>query len=92
MNYTAEEHTPVMAHRLTLENRKQLSITGVTEVESFDDTSVILHIAQDTLLIRGEALHLRSLEGGQVFVDGTIGAMVYETSHTTGGFWSRLFG
>ena len=28
-------------HRLTLEDRRQLSLTGVTEVESFDENEVI---------------------------------------------------
>ena len=81
------------SHKLTLEDRQRLSISGVAEVESFDETVVILHIEDATLIIRGEGLHLRSLEGGQVLVDGRIDALVYEQKGPTGkGLLQRLFG
>lgn len=92
MNYAAEEKSIAAPHRLTLDNRQQLSLTGITEVESFDDTVVILHTAADTLIIRGENLHLRSLDSGQVLVDGTISTIAYEAARPVGGFFSRIFG
>ena len=93
MNNTLEQVKPA-DHRLTLDNRQSLTVTGVADVESFDDASVILHTPQAVLIVRGEQLHLRSLEGGQVFVDGRIDALVYQNAHAPsgGGLWSRLFG
>ena len=38
-----------MPHRLTLEERSKLTMTGVQEVVSFDDTAVVLHTALGTL-------------------------------------------
>ena len=92
MNYDPQERVIAAPHHLNLENRQKLSLTGITEVESFDDTVVILHTAGDTLIIRGEGLHLRSLEGGQVLVDGSISTIAYEAQRPVGGFFSRLFG
>ena len=48
-------------HDLRLENRARLSVTGVREVESFDEESVVLHTAKGVLVIRGQSLHLQTL-------------------------------
>ena len=61
----AQEPLP---HRLTLVERKKLTVTGVTEVISFEDTQVILQTGMGTLSVQGSQLQLKtlSLEGGQV--------------------------
>ena len=93
MNQLPEETALSLPHRLSLENRQQLHLTGITEVESFDETAVILHTAADTLIIRGEGLHLRALDSGKVEVDGPVSAIVYEAARRTGGgLFSRLLG
>ena len=83
-----------LPHKLTLNERKTLTMTGVTEVVSFDDTAVMLHTALGTLLIQGQQLQLKSLtpDGGQMAVDGHISALAYEEPRATGGFWRRLLG
>ena len=82
-----------MPHRLALDNRKQLTVTGVTEVVSFDENAVMLRTGQGDLLIQGSGLQLRqlSLDGGQVAVDGTVAAMVYEEPRP-GGWLRRILG
>ena len=79
-----------MPHRLALDNRKQLTVTGVTEVVSFDDTAVVLHTALGTLEVQGQALQLKtlSIDGGQVAVDGQISALYYEEPRQPGGLRS----
>ena len=69
-----------LPHNLTLHDRKKLTLTGVSEVVSFDDTSVVLHTVLGTLEVQGQQLKLKtlSLDGGQVAVDGSISALVYE--------------
>ena len=81
-------------HRLTLDERRRLSLTGVTEVDSFDETTVRLCTNRGPVTIRGEDLLLRSLdpESGQVCVDGTVSAIVYEQSRPEGSFLRRLLG
>ena len=81
-----------LPHKLTLNERKNLTMTGVTEVVSFDDTSVLLRTALGTLEVQGENLQLKtlSLDGGQVVVDGHISALYYEEPRPTGGFWGRF--
>ena len=59
-------------HRLTLDSRSRLSVTGVLEVESFDETEILLTSTRGSLSIRGQGLRLQqlSIDGGQVLVDG----------------------
>ena len=87
----AEERLP---HKLTLNERKQLTMTGVTEVVSFEENMVVLRTGLGTLMVHGRELQLKtlSLEGGQVAVDGSIAAMIYEEPRQGGGWLSRLLG
>ena len=87
----AEERLP---HKLGLEERKHLTMTGVTEVVSFDENTVVLRTSLGLLMVHGNDLKLKtlSLEGGQVVVDGTVSALVYEEPRQSGGWMHRLFG
>lgn len=83
-----------LPHKLSLNDRKALTITGVSEVLRFDDTSVVLRTSMGTLMVHGSQLQLRnlSLDGGQVAVDGTISALVYEEPRASGSWLGRLLG
>lgn len=88
-----EEHLG-MPHKLTLSERKSLTMTGVTEVVSFDETAVVLQTELGRLTVHGQQLQLKqlALEGGQVAVEGTVAALVYENPRPTGGLLRRLMG
>ena len=81
-----------LPHKLTLNERKTLTMTGVTEVVSFDDTAVVLRTVLGTLEVQGQQLQLKtlSIDGGQVAVDGHISALYYEELRSGRGFWGRL--
>ena len=87
----AEDHLP---RKLTLDERQKLPMNGVTEVVSFDEESVVLKTGLGTLLVQGRQLQLKTLtlDGGQVAVEGNIGALTYEEPKQSGGWLSRLFG
>ena len=82
-----------LPHKLILDQRKHLTVTGVTEVVSFEEDGAVLKTALGTLIIQGQQLKLKtlSLEGGQVDVSGTVTALIYEQPRT-GGALRRLFG
>lgn len=88
----AEER--ILPHKLTLSERKTLTMTGVTEVVSFDENAVVLKTSLGDLVIHGQNLQLKnlSLEGGQVAVEGTICAFLYEQGRKSGGALRRLLG
>ena len=87
-----QEH-PALPHKLTLNERKSLSMIGVTEVVSFDDTAVVLRTSLGTLSVQGSNLQLKtlSLDGGQVVVDGTVTALIYEEPRPDRSIFHRLF-
>ena len=82
------------AHKLALAGRRKLTVSGVSDVESFEETAVVLHTVAGVLVIRGEGLHLQklSLDGGEVRVDGQVDLIAYEKPASGGSFLSRLFG
>lgn len=86
----ADAHMP---HDLQLKERKSLTMSGVTEVVSFDDSTVVLQTSLGTLVVQGRELQLKtlSLEGGQVAVEGTVTALTYEEPRS-GGWRQRFFG
>jgi sporulation protein YabP len=88
------EERMALPHKLTLNERKKLTVTGVTEVVSFEENAVILKTALGTLVVQGQQLQLKtlSLEGGQVDVEGTVSALIYEELRSAGGVLRRLFG
>ena len=82
-----------LPHSLTLKDRKVLTMTGVTEVVSFDENAVVLQTQLGKLSIHGQGLQLKtlSLDGGQVAVDGNVAALIYEEPRQ-GGWLRRLMG
>lgn len=83
-----------LPHKLILNERRQLTMTGVSEVVSFDENTVVLHTQLGALTIHGKELQLRQLqlEGGQVAVEGTVSAIIYEEPRQSSGFWRRFLG
>ncbi|MCD7812059.1 MAG: sporulation protein YabP [Ruminococcus sp.] len=66
-------------HNLILENRKSLSISGITDVDSFDEKAICLYTQLGELTIQGKELHIdaMSVETGDMTVTGDIWAIVY---------------
>ena len=82
-------------HHVILEGRASLSVSGVEEVESFDENTIVMLTNRGTLIVRGEELHIEklSLDGGDLKVEGTIDSLTYEDSgrDRAGGLFARLF-
>ena len=83
-----------LPHKLTLDQRNSLTMTGVTEVVSFDENAVIVNTELGRLTVQGQQLQLKTLsvEGGQIAVEGNIASLQYEEPRRTGGWVHRLFG
>ena len=83
-----------LAHALTLDQRKKLTMTGVTEVLRFDDAAVVLRTELGILTVLGQGLRLKTLstDGGQMAVSGEISALSYEEPRSPGGWLRRLLG
>ncbi len=87
------EKLPMMPHQLILQERQQAELTGVSDVDSFDETAVIAYTSLGELIIRGTGLHIKrlDLECGVLSVEGNIRALEYTDNRKNGGFFGRLF-
>lgn len=74
-----EEKQYSKAHKLILSNRRTGTITGVSDVISFDITEVLLETEQGMLMIKGADLHMNrlTLEKGEVDIEGRIDSLAY---------------
>ena len=95
MPYEDNRGRPEAAHHIIVEERERLSVSGVEEVERFDENTIVMTTVRGTLVIQGENLHIEklSLDGGDLKVEGTIDTLSYEESRRErGGLFSRLLG
>ena len=95
MAYELDRDRPELGHRVLLEDREQLVVSGVEEVESFDESAIVMSTTRGTLVIRGEDLHIEklSLDGGDLKVEGNVDSLTYEDGgrDRSGGLFARLF-
>jgi len=86
---------PAAEHRLELVGRERLTVSGVEDVDRFDENGIVMTTSAGTLVIAGEDLHIGklSLDGGELYVDGRIDSVSYEDEgQGRSGFFGRLFG
>ena len=82
-------------HPLTLEERERLCVSGLEEVESFDENTIVMVTTGGPLVVHGSGLHIEqlSLDGGQLRVEGQVESLTYEDERMgRGGLLARLFG
>ncbi|WP_077329966.1 sporulation protein YabP [Virgibacillus siamensis] len=98
MNYYEKE--PVQRvqqdHAVKIDNRKNMEITGVKEVDSFDNEEFLLETVMGYLIVRGQNLQLKNLDVGDgvVTIKGKIYELSYVDEHSqekAKGFFSKLF-
>ena len=84
---------PTMPHQVIMENRKVLSVSGVSDVDSFDGLSVVVYTALGELTVRGSGLQIQRLnvETGDLSITGEIDSLTYaEHSARHTGIFKRL--
>ena len=80
-------------HTLALRDRKCLSLTGIEDVDCFNEQLVVLRTPLGTLTVTGAGLNLNqlNLEDGRVEVEGEVDALEYSGGKKPGGLLGRLF-
>lgn len=81
-------------HNVILEDRKRMSISGVTEIDSFDEQTVILFCGGGQLAIRGDGLHINRIDvdSGELSLEGErIDSLAYAENRAAHGFLGKLF-
>ncbi len=82
-------------HSISVEDRKRVRISGVTEVLSFDEESIAVETECGLLILKGTELHVGklNLEDGEVSVSGHVDSVTYaeDADGNKNSFFGRLF-
>lgn len=82
-------------HSVQLDNRARLTLTGVTEIKSFQEATAEFETSAGLLQITGEGMHMErlDLDSGEVELKGNFISLYYpeEAREASHGFWGRLF-
>lgn len=80
-------------HNIIVEDRKKFTLTGVKDVLSFDEQTIMLETVLGRLAIKGEDLRLGQFDTskGDISGSGKIHALIYTNAENNSGFFSRLF-
>ncbi len=88
------EETANVYQNIIIESRKKLNISGVKDVMSFNDETVLLETELGKLTVKGEDLHIVNFntETGDLTATGRVHAVVYMSDgKSSGGFISKIF-
>ena len=82
-------------HRVVLEGRQSLRVSGVEDVESFDDDTVVIYTVDGTMTVKGMDFRINklSVEDGELEIAGDVDSILYSDSRKEehGGFFGRIF-
>lgn len=86
---------PRVPHNIIMEDRHHLTVSGVSDIDSFDEQTVVVFTEMGELTVKGDDLHINrlSLEMGELLVEGSIYALSYadREEKPSGGFFSKVF-
>lgn len=87
-----EKMKPKAPHHIILENRNFLTISGVSDIDSFNEEMAVLFTELGELTIRGTDLHMNKLnvDTGELNIEGEIHTMIYSDDRPKKLF-ARLF-
>ena len=83
-------------HEISLKNRKDLEITGVTKLESLNPNEFVIDTVLGSMIVRGNDLTMSHLdiEKGILVISGQVNLLEYthkQSKNKSQGFISKLF-
>lgn len=80
-------------HNLIMENRKNLRISGVKDIDSFSESRIVLSTVMGELIIKGDDLHVVALdaESGDFSMTGCVNSLLYNRHSVMDGPIKKLF-
>lgn len=80
-------------HNIIIEERKKVNLSGVKEVVSFEDETIVLITTKGRLILKGENLHIIQFDTktGDLIAEGKINALAFQSNDEKNGLFSKLF-
>lgn len=96
-NVDNKKNEAKLPHNLVLKNRSMLQISGITDVENFNDQTITAYTSEEGLVVTGENLHIKklNLEQGDLCITGKILGLNYTNGEkhqkSNKSFFSKIF-
>lgn len=73
-------------HEVMIENREKITVTKVTDVDSFNEMNILIALDSGGMIVKGRGLHIQKLDldEGKVIITGSIDSAVYTERKTKG--------
>lgn len=92
------EKIETVPQNIILENRRRISVSGVSDVDSFDESQSVIYTCMGLLEIKGAEMHMSklNLDSGEIILEGKFDSFCYidsEPQKTTAkpGLFKRIF-
>lgn len=83
------------SHNVIMENRSKISLSGVTDVDCFDENTILIYTIMGELTIKGKKLQVNdfSVETGEMSLQGDIYSIIYgdKDKKSPLSFFAKLF-
>lgn len=94
MPYEEKTAAAMPKHDVSMESRRKLAVSGIVDVESFNEEEIVLRGADFVLLVRGSGFRMEKLnvDTGDAVIVGKVDLLEYEDGPIEkSGLFSRLF-
>lgn len=90
------ESISTVSHQLSISERKQIMLTGIKKINSFDNEEFLMESTMGMILLKGEDLEIIKLDthDGNVSIKGKIDSFTYMDDHKKSkddSFLAKLF-
>ena len=87
------EQPRITAHNIIMENRKELRVSGVKDIDSFTESRIVLSTIMGELVIKGQDLHVSVLEAetGDFSMTGKIKSLCYNNFSSSDNLFGKMF-
>ncbi len=83
-----------LIHAISLQNAAVLEISGVTDVDNFNDKVLLIYTSMGELTVRGKNIRVKAFdkENGELSAQGDIRALIYgnRKAHAKTTFFGKL--
>ena len=84
-----------MIHNVTMEERRNMTVSGVEDVDSFDEDKIVAYTTEGVMTIKGAEMRINRLnvEKGEMDIEGEIDSIEYAEGHKSekGSFFGKIF-
>ncbi len=84
-----------MIHNITMEERRKMMVSGVEDVDSFDEDKIVAYTTEGVMTVKGAGMKINRLnvEKGEMEIEGEIDSIEYAEGHKSekGSFFGKIF-